>query len=201
VTRTDEAVQPQVRGVEDRADRRDDRHVVAEDEEVAQALGLGALQRQCRGGRRGLEPDREEHDLAIRVLARELQRVERRVHHAHVSAARLGVEQRAVRGRHAQHVAEGREDHLGALGDRDRVVLATHRYDAHRAARPVDQLDLVGQQVLDAVLVDGVRVPAADLHQLVAAARLDQRRDLLGQPRRHLTRPELVDEPHRSATP
>ena len=38
-----------------------------------------------------------------------------------------------------------------------------------------------GQQVVDAVLVDRVRVPAAHLHHLVVAARLDGREDLPGE--------------------
>jgi hypothetical protein len=42
------------------------------------------------------KPDREEHHLALRVLARDPQRIEGRVHDAHVGAARLRVEQRAV---------------------------------------------------------------------------------------------------------
>ena len=41
----------------------------------------------------------------------------------------------------------------------------------------------VGQQVVDPVLVDRVRVPAADLHHLVVAARLDRGEDLAGQRR------------------
>ena len=49
-------------------------------------LGLGALERQRRRRRRRLEPDREEHDLAVGVLARDPQRVERRVDHPHVGA-------------------------------------------------------------------------------------------------------------------
>ena len=64
VPRADEPVQAQVRRLEQRPQRRHDRHVRAHDREVRDALGAGALERQ-RGRRRGrLEPDREEDDLA-----------------------------------------------------------------------------------------------------------------------------------------
>ena len=52
----------------------------------------------------------------------------------------------------------------GVLGERDRVVDAAHRDHADRAARPVHELDLGREQVLEPVAVDRVRVPAADLH-------------------------------------
>ena len=88
------------------------------------------------------------------------------------------------------------EDHLGPLRERDRVVLAAHRDHADGAAWPVDELDVVGEQVLDAVLVDGVGVAAADLHQLVGAALVDKLGDLRRQPLGELRVAVLVDEPH-----
>ena len=50
-------------------------------------------QRQRRRWRGRLEADGEEHHVAVRVLDRHPQRVERRVHHPHVGAARLRLEQ------------------------------------------------------------------------------------------------------------
>ena len=44
----------------------------------------------------------------------------------------------------------------------------------------VDELDVRREQVVDPVLVDRVRVPAAHLHQLVVPSRLDERQDLGG---------------------
>ena len=44
-------------------------------------------------GRRGLEADREEHHLAVGVLLGQLDRVQRRVDHAHVPAGRLDAQQ------------------------------------------------------------------------------------------------------------
>ena len=87
----------------------------------------------------------------------------------------------------------------GSLRDRDAVVDAAHRDHADRAARPVHELDVRGQQVVDAVLVDRVRVPAADLHHLVVAAGLDRGEDLPGQHPAELGVAELVDEPHATA--
>ena len=74
-----------------------------------------------RGGRRrGLEADGEEHHLAVRVLARDLQRVGGRIDHADVGAARLRLQQRqALRRRHAHRVAVGAEDEPGSRGELD----------------------------------------------------------------------------------
>ena len=116
VARTDEAVEPQVGRLEQRPQRRHDRDVAAHAGEVLDALGPRALQRQ-RGRRRGrLEPDREEHHLAVGVLLGDPQRVQRRVDHADVGARGLGLEQAAVRARHPHHVAEAGEDHARRCG-------------------------------------------------------------------------------------
>ena len=87
----------------------------------------------------------------------------------------------------------------GSCGDRDAVVDAPHRDHAHGAARPVDELDVRRQQVVDPVLVDRVRVAAADLHELVVAARLDGREDLPRERAAEAGVAELVDEPHAAA--
>jgi hypothetical protein len=68
-------------------------------EKFASRSARARKERERRRRRGGLEADREEHHLALRVLARDPQRVERRVDHAHVGAARLRVEQRAVAAR------------------------------------------------------------------------------------------------------
>ena len=66
---------------------------------------------------------------------------------------------------------------------------------------PCTSSTLAGQQVVDPVLVDRVRVAAADLHELVVAAGLDGGQDLGGQHAPELGVAELVDvlhalEPH-----
>jgi hypothetical protein len=178
VARADEPVESHVRRVEQRAQRRDDRHVAAHAREVRDVLNLGPLQRERRGGRGGLEPDREEDDLLVRVLLGNPEGIERRVDHAHVGAVGLCVEQRTVRARDPQHVPEAREDHVLLMGKRDAIVHATHRDHAYGTPRTVHQLDVLGQEIIDPELVDRVRVASADLHQLVVAARLHQRQDV-----------------------
>ena len=149
-----------------------------------------------RGRRRGrLEADREEHHVAVGVVDRDLERVERGVHEPDVGAARLRLDEVAPGAGHPHHVAEGREDDARLLGQPHRVVDAAHRDHAHRAARPVHQLNGFRQQVLDAVPVDGVRVPAAHLHELelVIARQLGDGLDQSTCGRRV---PEFVDELH-----
>jgi hypothetical protein len=64
----------------------------------------------------------------------------------------------------------------------------------------VDQGDALGQVVLEAVLVDGVGVAAAHLHELVLPSRLAQAGDLGGERLGLLGVAELIDEAH-SPTP
>jgi hypothetical protein len=77
VSGPDEAVEPQVGRLEQRAQRRDDRDVVAVDEEVGGRLALRPDERQRGRGGGGLEADGEEDDVPIRVLLRDPERVER----------------------------------------------------------------------------------------------------------------------------
>ena len=112
------------------------------------------------------------------------------------------LEAKAAGAGYAHHVAEAGEDHARLVGHGDAVVDAAHRDHAHRAARPVHELDVGRQQVVDAVLVDRVRVAAADLHHLVVTARLDGPEDLPGQRPAELRIAELVHVLHRhAATP
>src|SRR5487761_149384 len=69
------------------------------------------------------------------------------------------------------------------------------------AAGAVHQGDGLRQVVLEAVLVDGVRVPAAHLHELVGAARLAERRYLRGERVSLVRVTEFVNEPHRHPRP
>ena len=99
------------------------------------------------------------------VLPRDLDGIERRIDDAHVAAASLHRQQVGVAAGHAQHVAEGAERHAGTRGDLDRLLDQLQRRHAHRASRAVHQRHLRRQQVVDAELDDGVRLPAAHLHQ------------------------------------
>jgi hypothetical protein len=64
----------------------------------------------------------------------------------------------------------------------------------------VHELDVRREQIVDAVLVDGVRVAAADLHELVVAAGLYKAEDLAREnlPERGVA--ELVDVLHSGAS-
>ena len=101
-----------------------------------------------------------------RIGARERERVHRRIDHADVGAVGLGLQQALSRARHAHRVAEGGEDDLRMLGDRDAIVDASHRQHADRAAGAVHQLDLSWQHALDAVAEDRMGMAAADLHDV-----------------------------------
>ena len=57
---------------------------------------------------------------------------------------------------HAQHVAEGAEDHPGPGGDGERLVDELERCDADRTSRSVDELDPFGQQRLENEVVVAV---------------------------------------------
>ena len=92
-----------------------------------------------RRGRGGFKTDAEENDFPRRILLGDFHRVERRINDAHVAAAGLDRKQIRRAARHAQHVAERSENHVGPRGDFQRLVNQFERRDANRAARAVDQ--------------------------------------------------------------
>ena len=108
--------------------------------------------------------------------------------------AGLDREQVALRPRHPQHVAEGAEDHLGTRRDLQRLVDHLQRGDADRAARSVDEVHLVGEQLIDSELDDGVGLTAAHLHQRPGPPYGGE--DRLGKPACGLRVPVLVDVAH-----
>jgi len=102
----------------------------------------------------------------------------------------------------AENLFLGRQPtRFGLVRDRDPVVDAAHRDHADRAAGAVHQLDVLGQQVVDAVLVDRVRVAPAHLHQLVVTVGLSLCRDLGGQRLTELCVAIFVDVLHRTPPP
>ena len=123
------------------------------------------------GRRGGLEADAEEHHLlgpGSRWAS--LQRVERRVDDADVAARALDPEQvlarcraRAACRRTSRRSRPGRAAISSALSMISSGVTQTGQ------PGPVDHLDLVGQQLVDAVPDDRVGLPAADLHDRPAA--------------------------------
>ena len=174
--------------------------MVADAGEVVLPLGPRAPERQRRRRGRRLKADREEHHLTVGVLARDPQRIQRRVHHPHVGPLGLGFQQRLLRPRDAQHVAKAGEDHALVTRDRDPVVDPAHRDHADRATRTVDEFDVRRQQVVDPVLVDRVGMAAADLHHLVVAAGVGLGEDLPGECAAELGVAVLVDVSHRTGS-
>ena len=115
-----------------------------------------------RGG--GLEADREEDHLLVRVLARDLHRVQRRIDDAHLSARGFHREQVPVRAGDAQHVAVGAEDHVRLGGDQQRLVNQFERGHTNGTARPVYQLNERRQDLVQPVADDRMRLSPANFH-------------------------------------
>ena len=63
----DERVNAHVRRIEDCADRRDDRYVIAEDGKIVDALSLGSQKRQRGRRSRGLKSDGKKHHVLVRI--------------------------------------------------------------------------------------------------------------------------------------
>ena len=96
---------------------------------------------------------------------RDLQRLKRRIDHAHISAFGAHVEQVNGGTWHAQHVTIRCEDNFGAFGNCQGAVNLLKRSHAHRTAWSVHQLNSSGQHVIQAVMQEGVSLSAADFHQ------------------------------------
>ena len=194
----EERLHPAHRRGHDRLDRRWHADVADQQAEVLDAELLGLVDRHRVGRRGGLEADAEEDHLLVGVVPREVERVERRVDDAHVAAGALDPEQVLLAAGHAQHVAERAEDHVGPRRDLQRLVDDLERGDADRAAGSVDQLDAVGQQLVEAVPDDRVGLAAADLHHRPGV--LGRGVDVVEQPLGQRGVLELVEVLHRSVS-
>src|ERR1700733_1531374 len=142
VSRSNESVETHVWGIEDGADRRDDRDVIAEDREITDALSLRAHERQRSRGRRRLESDRKEHDLPLGIFLRQFQCIRRRVHDTHIGPSSLMLEWATVRSRHAHHVTKSREDDVPISCNGQPIIDSSHRQNADRTTRPMDQFNI-----------------------------------------------------------
>src|SRR5206468_10311834 len=100
----DEAVQAEIRRVEDRLDGREDDDMIAEGREVFDFLLSGLQDRQCRGWHRGLKPDGHEDYLFVWILPCYLQGIKGRIHHADVCPSGTGLKERVPAARHPHHV-------------------------------------------------------------------------------------------------
>src|SRR5262249_46781199 len=123
------------------------------------------------------------HDLPVRVRLRDLHSVQWRVDDAHLRALGPEAEEIGVRAGHAEHVAEGREDDAGLPRDRVGLVDLLQGGDTDGTAGAVNQLDPRGEEAVDAVLDDRMRLAAADLHERPRARRdaLDLSEHLRGE--------------------
>ena len=186
--------------VENALDRRRRQDVIAIDTEVAQSAAA-RFEDEVRGRRRRrLEADGEEYDLPCRMSDGDVQGLERRVRHAHVRALRASFEEAApARCRHAQHVAIADQRHVGLLSEFDGRIEPWNRQHAYRTARTVHQVDVAGQQVLDAVAKDGMRMSAAKFHQVIFAFGVDLVSEQLRQGGCRGTVTEAADVAHRRA--
>ena len=152
------------------ANRRGNEHMRDEHGKISQAFLLGL---PCSHGirrSRGLESDSEKHDAALRMRSCDLQRLQRSVRNPHIAAFGLGLEQVRARARNPQHVAVGNQRDIGKRCEFDGLVDRLQGGDADGTTRAVHQFDVVAEQLVETVAHDGVRLPAADLHQHPLAA-------------------------------
>ena len=103
------------------------------------------------------------------IVAREFERVGRRVDDAHVHAARFVFQRTAVGAGNAHHVAKGGENKIRSRREGQTIVDAAHRQHANRAARTVNQFDVGGKQILQAKTINCVGVAAAHFHDAIVA--------------------------------
>ncbi len=105
-----------------------------------------------------------------------------------------------LRAGHPHHVAEAGEDHaLRCARDRDAVVDPAHRDHADRAARAVDQLDVLGQEVVDRRTCRSSGCGRRRPPSACSGGRARPREDLAGERPAELGIAELVDELHAAA--
>jgi hypothetical protein len=112
-----------------------------------------------------IETDCEENHLLLRIRAGDFQAIERRIDDANVRAAGLEQQQVAIRAGHAQHIAEGTEDHIRSLRDSVRFINHLKRGDADGAPGAMDEFDFRRQEIINAVFDDAVGLAAAHFHQ------------------------------------
>ena len=164
VRRPDERVDLRPAVAHDRVDRRRHEDMVDVEIEIFDLLRQRRLDERRRHRRRRLETDGKEDDLLPRIFLRDFKRVHRRVERPHVIPCGPLFRQAALRSRHADHVAERHEDGILHPCKRNGVVDPLFGHDADRAARAVDKVDVLRQQLRQPVLHNGMRMAAADFH-------------------------------------
>src|SRR6185369_1598965 len=173
-----ESLHPAILRTQNRLHSRGDQHMRHQHGKIRNPLLLRLVHRHRVRRSRSFESHRKEHNFLVRVLARDPQRIHRRIQNAYISALRFHREQITFAARNPEHVSEGAEDHLGPFRNPQRFINLLQRRHAHRTPRPMHQRDLLRQQLVNAILHDRVSLPAANLHQ-----RPRPRRHLRNRPR------------------
>ena len=172
--------------------RRED--VIAEDEEVRQTFLLGRQNGHRGRRRRGLKADGEEHHLAVGLRLGDSQRIQRRIDHAHVRAARLGLHQaEAACAGNAHDVAVGEQRDLWPASELDRAVDPSDRQNADRAARPVKSSAHAAGRRSSRPYLEIAWCAAAELHEMVNSLWPRFASDLIGDRTRQRSFTILVD--------
>src|SRR5438552_4753041 len=104
--------------------------------------------------------------MAVGILMSKLVGIERRVDEAHIGPISLGIEKTTLRAWHTHHVPKSGKNHAIGASDGNGIIDAAHRQDADGTTRPMDQVNVAWQHILNAVLVNSMCMPTTDLHQL-----------------------------------
>src|SRR5947208_629595 len=123
------------------------------------------MHRHCVSGCGRFKSDGEEYDLLCRVILCDLDGVERRINYADIAAVRLDHKEIFFRPGNSKHVTERTKNDVLSRGDHDSLVDQLERRNAYWTARAVNELDLFGQQFVNAKLNDRVGLSTANLHQ------------------------------------
>src|ERR1700731_2297528 len=188
MSRPQKSVDLKLGAVENGLDGWDDGDVIAEQGKIVDALALRLENRERRRWHRGFEPEPEEDNLLLRIEAREFERVEGGIDHAHISAPGFRLQQALLRARHPHRITEGCEDHARRLGKRDAIVDPPHWQHANWASGSMHEFNRIGQHSLDSELEDRMRVAAAHLpeRERPMAADIDPGDKLLDFPQQRL---------------
>ena len=148
---------------------------------VRQAVLPGVIHRHRVGRSRGLESDGEEHNLLVGILFGDPHGIHWRVHNAHIAAGRFDAEQITPEpGTCGQPLYSGlvglqepgtrsmspKEQKItfGLCSDRSALSINSTGVTQTGQPGPCASVISLGEQFVDAVFHDGVRLPAADLH-------------------------------------
>jgi len=88
------------------------------------------------------------------------------INYTHICSLGTGGEKIRLVAWHTQHIAKSGEDHVRLRCDLKALFDRLERGNTNRATWTVDQGNFSGQQLIEPVLHDGMRLPAANLHDV-----------------------------------